>query len=355
MNEKLKKALMLMLTVISGGFLVLALAKYALPVLAPFIIAWAIAGAVKRPAGKVSARTGVPERVCRLVLSGLSLLVAFSIAFIGIWQLIAAAWELLTDIGERSALYELMQRLERIRLPFLDGGLSEEISLRLREAIDGIISSALSSVASAVTQLGAGLPGALLFLLVTVIAVIYFALDLERINRGAARLVPRGWRDNLRRFGENMLSMTKKYLRSYLLLMLITFGVVLVGLLLIGVEHAALIALIVALLDILPVIGVGTVLLPWSIFELVLGNGGVGIGLAVLFVVNTVQRQLLEPKIVGKSLDMHPIVTLIILYAGYSLLGIFGVILTPVVALVIGALFTEEDHTAEISEGTGAE
>ncbi len=355
MNEKIKKVLVLMLTVIAGGFLLLVFAKHLLPVLAPFIIAWAIAGAVKRPAGKISERTGIPERACRLILAGVLLLVVFSLAFIGIWQLIAAAWELLTDIGEGSALYELLQRLGHIKLPFLDGGLSEEISLRLREAVDGIISSALASVASAVTQLGAGLPGALLFLLVTVIAVIYFALDLERINRGAMRLVPRGWRDNLGRFGENMLYMTKKYLRSYLLLMLITFGVVLLGLLLIGVEHAALIALVIALLDILPVIGVGTVLIPWCIFELVMGNSGVGIGLAVLFVVNTVQRQLIEPKIVGKSLDMHPIVTLLILYAGYSLLGIFGVILTPVVALVIGALFAEEDHTAEISKGTSAE
>ena len=115
--------------------------------------------------------------------------------------------------------------------------------------------------------------------------------------------------------------------------MAITYLTIFAGLTLLGVEHAALIALFVALLDLLPVIGVGTVIIPWSIIEIATDNKFVGIGLLVLFVVHTVIRQLAEPKIVGKSLDLHPIVTLILLYVGYALFGIAGLILLPVLAV----------------------
>ena len=125
---------------------------------------------------------------------------------------------------------------------------------------------------------------------------------------------------------------------SYLTLMLITFALMLAGFLLIEVKHAFLLAAVVALLDVLPVLGVGTVLVPWSVFCFATGDAGLGIGLAVLFVVNTVLRQVIEPKIVGKSLDMHPVLTLFLLYAGYLLFGIAGVLLVPVAALIIGTL-----------------
>ena len=94
------------------------------------------------------------------------------------------------------------------------------------------------------------------------------------------------------------------------------------------------------------------VLLPWSIFEIAMGRHGVGIGLAVLFVVNTVARQILEPKIVGKSLDMHPVLTLLVLYVGYSLFGLGGVLLTPAVALLLAALLGKEDHSAKVDKAS---
>ncbi len=353
MNEKLKRSVYIMLAVIAGGFLLLVGFKYILPVLLPFLIAWVVAGAVKRPASVISEKLRVPERLTRLLLAVFAALAVFALVFVGLWQLTAAVWSFLSDFGEGNALYDFLLRLEQMHLPFLDGNVSEELASRLREALDGLLTTALSSIASAVTSVGAALPGALLFILITVIALIYFALDLEKINECTLKYLPENIRKTILRLGANMLYLTKKYIRSYVILMLITYGVVLAGFLLIGISHAPLIALIVALLDVLPVIGVGTVILPWCIFELAMGRHAVGIGLAVLFVVNTVLRQLLEPKIVGKSLDMHPVITLIILYVGYSLFGIAGVILTPVVALLLAALFGKDDHTADISKSSG--
>jgi hypothetical protein len=140
-------------------------------------------------------------------------------------------------------------------------------------------------------------------------------------------------------------STVKKYILSYALLTAITYAIMLVGFLLLGIKNALLIALIVSLLDILPVIGVGTVLVPWSIFQLVFGSPVTGVGLIVLLIVHEITRQFAEPRIVGKSLGLHPIVSLILLYLGYSLFGFLGLFITPVVGIISGLLINKNDAT----------
>ena len=95
------------------------------------------------------------------------------------------------------------------------------------------------------------------------------------------------------------------------------------------------------MLDMLPVIGVGTVLVPWSVFSFVTGDGRMGVGLLALFVANTLIRQFAEPKILGKSLGIHPLVTLAVLYLGYSFLGVVGIFLLPIASVLISSLIVK--------------
>ena len=138
--------------------------------------------------------------------------------------------------------------------------------------------------------------------------------------------------------------------RSYLIIMLITASEMLVGFLVIGVNNAPLLALCVSLLDMLPVIGVGTVLVPWSVFELLFGNFSRGIGLSVLFFVNLVVRQIIEPKILGKNLGIHPIISLVMLYLGYAVFGIFGLLLVPLFAVILNILI-DKKNSSEVAKG----
>jgi predicted PurR-regulated permease PerM len=119
----------------------------------------------------------------------------------------------------------------------------------------------------------------------------------------------------------------------------------LTGFLILRIEHALLLSIIVAFLDILPIIGVGTVIIPWAIVEFAIGDGSLAVGLLVLFVVNAIIRQLAEPKIIGKNLDLHPIATLILLYVGYSLFGFVGLIVLPVIVLSIGVVLKGNNAT----------
>ena len=218
------------------------------------------------------------------------------------------------------------------------GNLPPEMAMRISDALSGIVDKGLSVVAGWVTSLAGSLPQTFLFLLVTLISIVYFALDYDKISSLLLSKLPTKATEKIGRIRASFISVIKKYIFSYSLIMLITYFVILTGLWILGVEHGPLIALFIALLDILPVLGVGTVLIPWSIIELALGNRFLGIGLILLFVVNAVIRQLAEPRIVGKSLDMHPIFTLLMIYVGYALFGLVGVLILPVAAVSISAV-----------------
>ena len=117
-----------------------------------------------------------------------------------------------------------------------------------------------------------------------------------------------------------------------------TLSLLLVGFLVLKVSYFFLLALLTAFLDILPVLGVGTVLIPYAVFELIGGRLARGIGLLVLYAVITVLRQIAEPHLVGKSLGLHPILMLVSFYAGLKLFGVAGLLVGPALALLIKGL-----------------
>ena len=318
-----------------------------LPIFSPFLIAWAVAFAVRRPAKRLSDKIRVPERVLRVFLSIFITLIAFGLIALFIWQLTAGLWRFLSDIEAGDAIYDLFTSLTDPSLPILGDVFPSELTERLRGALGSMLSEAVSHLGGLLTSWVGSIPSGLLFLLVTVISLIYFSLDLEKINGFIAGILPCRARQILLHLRENLLKVGLGYLKSYSLIMLITFGEIFLGLVILRVEHSALLALLISFLDVLPVIGVGTILIPWSVIAIITGNHVRGIGLAVLFVIVAIVRQLIEPRIVGKHLNLHPVLTLVLIYVGYSLFGIFGLVSMPVIAVALGALF-KENHTSEI-------
>jgi predicted PurR-regulated permease PerM len=102
-------------------------------------------------------------------------------------------------------------------------------------------------------------------------------------------------------------------------------------------------AIVIAALDLLPVIGVGFVLLPWGLWSFFAGHTPFGVGLFVLFAFHTVLRQIIEPRIVGQSLGVHPLLTLFFIYVGYSVFGVIGLLLVPVFTVLVRVIFSERE------------
>ena len=129
--------------------------------------------------------------------------------------------------------------------------------------------------------------------------------------------------------------------------MLITFSEMFLGLnlmKLIGVYeggYIAIIAFVTCIVDIIPVLGTGTVLIPWAVYNLVMGNVGLGIGLLVLYAVITVLRQILEPKLVANQAGLPAIATIMAMFIGARLFGAFGILLLPLTVIILKLMYDE--------------
>ena len=323
--------------------------RYIFFLVLPFLLAWAVAFSVRPLAGKISSGTRIPHKVVSVILTAVILIGVIGVLICAVSYALGEAWDFFVGIKNSDALYDI---LSKIMNP-IGGWLgeregAEELERHIGEAIKGMMSSLLGNILSGVTSFISSVPRVLIFILVSVVSSIYFALDLDGINAFVKRVLPKKASAWLVNFKSRFLGVTLRYLRSYLILMMITFIIMLFGLLLLGVKYAVLLAFVIAVLDVLPLIGVGTVLVPWSAYQMLFGNLGVGIGLLSLFVICEIVRHFVEPKIVGKSLGIHPIVSIILLYVSYYVFGFFGLLLVPVVTVLINILINKDD-TAKVN------
>lgn len=318
----------------------IAVGKYIIPALLPFIIAWGVAFVVRKPSDYIAKKTKIKSKIIRPCLSVLIISALIGGVIYAVVRLSAEAWYLFSGLSESGAVSNF---IEYFALPFdrlfEKFGVNAELKSRITDALLGAVTGMLSGVASTLTSVVSAIPGILLFVIITVISAVYFAIDLENVNKRVHKLLPERVDKALIGFKNRFSKVIFKYIRSYLLIMLITFLLMLLGLFVLGVKYAVLMAFIIALLDMLPVLGIGIVLIPWGVYYLSVGTDlKLGIGLLVLWGVGSIVRQAIEPKIVGKELGMHPLLTLVLMYAGYSLFGFFGLVLLPFLSVFISII-----------------
>lgn len=196
-----------------------------------------------------------------------------------------------------------------------------------------MLKNALQNLAALLPQiissLFSSIPRLLVSLVLFLIATYYFSCDWETISQSCVRLLKEERTEKLIRLKKNFFLAFKQYVRAYFLLFLLTFAEVFLGLVILRVSGAFSTAFFIALVDMLPVLGSGTVLLPWSLFAFLSGDLKIGVGLLILYAVIFLVRQFAEPKIIGSSLGLHPVVSLILVLAGLYFFGLWGMILFP--------------------------
>ncbi|MGN1121931.1 MAG: sporulation integral membrane protein YtvI, partial [Eubacteriales bacterium] len=179
------------------------------------------------------------------------------------------------------------------------------------------------------------LPKILLFIGALILSLFYFGCDYEKITGFIRRQLSEKQLAFAYELKNQFFVTIFSILRAYAILLCMTFLELWIGFLIIGIPYATLIALITALVDILPVFGTGTVLVPWGIIALLTGNFKTGLCILVLYVIITVIRQIAEPKILGSSVGMHSLITLMSMYFGLRLWGIGGLFLFPFAVIII--------------------
>lgn len=325
----------------------------------PFLLAWGIAYLIYPFARDLSAKTKISRKACSFALILLLLMIISLLLFLTVNRLAFELQKLvdyMTNNSEKIAGYfeEVFTFFTSIgeKLPIINNLQDSELVASITKNINSIISSIwqslLESLGTVIPNLAASivmtLPDVLLVSLITVISCFYFAMDVDLIHKKLKEILPKSVADHIRKIKNQMGNGLKKYFRAYLIIFIITFVELFIGFLILGIDYSFVLALLISFIDFLPVFGTAVVLLPWGVILLLTQNYGMAIGILVLLIITTVVRQIIEPKIVGKSLGVHPILTLITLYIGLKLFGVFGMIFLPIITLIF---FSREEKKEE--------
>ena len=317
---------------------VAAFAKYILPVLVPFVIAFVIAAILNRPINYVSEKIHIK----RSIVSIFSVVVFMSIAGgLVMW----AATAVLSSAGQifshlpstfENLIIPLLQQLfEKIEMMFRN---ADEAFIQMLEANGSALLQGLSngilkisnSIISSITGWISAVPTLFMKTVITVIVTFFITIDYEKITGFIKRQIPskqQGLFVQIRLF---LCKTLPKFIVSYGFIFTLTFVELWIGLALIGIPYAGIVALIIAVFDILPVLGTGGILIPWSIIGFFIGNYRIAIGMALVYVMITVVRNIVEPKIIGKQMGLHPVLTLASMLVGLHLFGLIGLIGMPI-------------------------
>ncbi len=362
MDNEYRRAANITITV--AGMIALAwlFFKYALGALSPFILAALIAAFIAPVSRKISERTRIPRRLCVAVILIAVFTGVSALLYAGISRLVTELGRLLQRLSENpeiigDTLDGILDRLtgNGSHFSFLQkifesealSGLGIDIDEVVRDAVGGAVSSLTSALPSAAVALVREIPSAILFIVVLLIAAYYFSSDPGEIGGGLKAFLPEKWQRKLPLIADKLKKTLAGYVKAYFLLMLLTFGEMLIGLSILGVDYAFMLAIIISVVDILPILGTGTVLIPWAIFSFLTSNTPLGVGLLILYAVTLIIRQLAEPKIVGGAIGIHPLATLASVYLGLRFLGFAGIFVGPIVALALREIFAGDKGGGE--------
>ena len=326
--------------------LALAFWKYLLPILMPFIIGFVIASVVQlplrmlHPKGK-RLRSSVAVALC-IALYGLLVwaMVFYSVKVIGEITNFAAAvpdlfydyvYPIIWDVGD------LIQ------------GLLEPIDMTLAQLVNEVGKTAATTLAKyatefsgwAVKTLASGvisIPGALLQIIIVVVSSFYIASDYETVAQFLKNLIPVSHRDKV----VELIGYARKavwvYVKSYTIMFFITTAELYAGFFLLDIPYKLGLAVGIAIFDLMPILGVGGILLPWGAIALIMGDIRIGIGVIVLYIVICAMRYIIEPRFVGSQISLHPLATLVAMVVGLRLAGLAGMLVLPVTLMAITKL-----------------
>ncbi|MBE6555953.1 MAG: sporulation integral membrane protein YtvI [Ruminococcaceae bacterium] len=346
------------ISVAGGAVALYLLCRYAVGLFLPFMLAFLLAALTHPMAKRFSARTGLPQKAVAAVFTLSVLALLFVLIYFFCSRLLSELQNLVAYLvedstnpdGEFSRLVAFVHKYVNRILPeslrnmaWLESFVGEPEQFFF-EQVRGWLLRLSERVPALVFSLLRAFPDILLFFLVSIIASFYISVEYETVSASLVGLLPSEKRKKLPMIKQRVTGALRRYLRAYFLLFLITLGELLLGFLLLRQKYALLLSLLIALLDILPVLGVGTVLLPWSLFLLFTGSAAKGTGLLVLYGVITVVRQIAEPHLVGKSLGMHPVLVLIAFYVGLRLFGIAGIFIGPALMLTLKAFLPRREE-----------
>ncbi|MCI8836947.1 MAG: sporulation integral membrane protein YtvI [Hungatella sp.] len=312
----------------------------------PFVIGWLIA-LVANPLVRLL------ERKVNLVRKHSSVLIVVVVLggiIGGLYFLVGRVIiELRSLVSDMPAIYEavrleILEALEALNrlMTRMPPGVQEWFN-RTNENLGGIASGLMQRIAFPTVTVAGNvarrIPALLVNSIVVILSSYFFIVEQDKILRFVRRLIPETVNPYMSLFRNDLRNLIGGYFLAQFRIMFVVAVILAVGFLILGVKYGILLAILIAILDFLPLFGTGTALFPWAVVKLLSGEAAFAAGLILLYALTQVVRQIIQPKIVGDSMGIPPLMTLFFLYVGFKVRGLSGMILAVPVGLVGVKLF----------------
>lgn len=342
MKKYIKGLLNIVLTLI-GVILAVLVVIWGIDFFMPFVIGWVIA-MIANPLVRFA------ERKLKIVRKHTSMVIIILVigAIVGIGYLLGA--KIVHEIAD------LMQQMPTISQSFSVEfqNVRQNLSRIVMELPEGVqtslqdfgsdLSEKMALLTANVSQwlvdwtgnFAKRVPSILIALIFTILSAYFFIVDRDKIIEFGRKNTPQVIQEKWRLLSDNLLHVLGGYVKAQLKIMLVIWVILSAGFFILGINYAVPIALFASFWDMLPFLGTGTILVPWAIFKVLSGDIRTALGLLIIYGITQLVRRLIEPKLVGDSIGINPLATLIFMYAGYKWFGVLGMILAvPVGAIII--------------------
>lgn len=310
---------------------------YLFPFFAPFVIALVVSY-INEPVIRLLKRLKIPRKIAA-VISLLATMSALGFAItVGIIKIYDELTILRTNLntysgGISSQINELIFKATNFY-----NALPVEVTDTITKNLASL-SNKLTGIITAIIQYtintASSLPKLTVFIIVTILATYFISSDKKKISLFLYKQLPLSWRKEMPNLKKDTFKALIGYFKAILILMGFTFIEVSVGLFILNVKYAFLIALIVGIAEAIPIVGTGVVMIPWILWQVFTGNMALAFGLAILYVLGILIRQIMEPKIVGSQIGLHPLVTLLSMYVGLKFFGVLGMFIGPISLIIV--------------------
>lgn len=317
---------------------------YAVWLLSPFIISFFVSLLINPMVDGVQKRFRLPRSVCAI------LVIVLTVGVIG-GILTGVIWKIVEEIRDVYEDWPFIYGNIRLTWLKISDVLSEFVSMlpqNWQKVFDDISNQVLEWIANfaANTEIvrSAGnvakkLPSIFIVIIVFILSLYFMITDAKKISNAVKKPFSQKFLQKIEKFRYEIKRYVGGYIKAQLIIMCISFTILLIGLSILRIDYALVIALSTAILDALPFFGSGAVLWPWSIISFIMGDIGLGVGLIIIYLTVILMRQLIEPKIVSQSIGVHPLMTLMAMYIGFRIFSIGGMIFGPLVMVIVVSFY----------------
>lgn len=356
LNDKQIKSIITFVCASTLILILLFILPKAIEILLPFIFASIIAVIISPLVNFLEKKLKFPRALATIftmiiVLVLLGLLV-FTVVYQGVYSLQELADSLPGMLYTDIQLPKWIENINKMyfNLPIEVKDFIAEVEINIKENLIQILQPATKATINFAKNIAVKLPSIFIFTVILLLSIFFISYDKNKISYHIRKSMPEKIKAHWYAFIKSLKLACGGYIRAQLIIMTIVFTILLIGFAFLGVKTAVLFAFIIAVIDVIPILGTGTVLLPWAVISILQTDYKLAIGLVIIYLVVLLTRQFIEPKIVGSQIGLHPLATLLTMYTGYKLIGVFGMILGPIIAILVISLIKASHQIKEETE-----